>query len=112
MPKEKKQALIQFYTLFTNLYDDWRETKSTINYSAFRKIFEISGENEKKEEKKGATRQKSTGKKEEARGVTENKNGAQEGSKNEGKKRKRESKEKPKKWVRQMLTQMMKGKLH
>lgn len=64
--KEKKQALIQFYTLFTKLYDGWTETKKAIDYNAFRRIF--GGKNEKKgekiEKKKGAIKKKKGDRKE------------------------------------------------
>lgn len=90
---EKKHALVEFYKLFTELYDGWTESKKAIDYNAFRKIFEITGQDEKKKRNKGATEKKKVVQRD---GKNEEKSG--------------ENNEKPKNWIRGVLTRMKKGK--
>lgn len=126
--EEKKQALVEFYKLFTKLYHGWTENKKAIDYNAFRKLFEISSQDDKKgenkaakekgkaaakkskgtaEKSKGAT-EKGKGFPEKGKGAAEKGTGAQKGRKSEGKGKR---KEKLKKWIRDVLAQMKDGDL-
>lgn len=95
---------MEFFRLYDKLYDGWTENKNAIDYNAFRKLFEIGVQGGKAEKKKGEAVKKTGGKKEGTKGPTVNNERVQEESKNEG------NKEKPKNWIREVLTQVKKAK--
>lgn len=96
MPEEaeKKRVLIEFFKLFTKLYDGAKHTKKDIDYITFRKLFEIHGD-EKRGNKGAAEKGKKATEKskggaekgtvEKAKGATKKGKEAQKSGKSEAK---------------------------